>query len=108
MKVTENWIEENRKEERVIKQDRENQNIVKKSILENRNRGGEDQLIAPLGTSSEGRVLSDIRHMCRVMTSHLNTSTLAYKNKKQKIINNKYMLGMVMFSDEYNFYLVVH
>ena len=72
-------------EERVIKLDRENQNIVKESVVENRNRGGESQLTGPLGTSSEGRVLSDIKQMSRVMTSHLNTLNPTYNHKKKII-----------------------
>jgi len=88
-KVTENRIKENRnkiekdnqtfKEEKVINLHRENQKIVKE------NRRGEKQLIAPLGTRPEGRMLSDIRQICGVMTSHQNTSTLTYNNKKIKI-----------------------
>ena len=46
------------KKEKIINLDRENNNIVKE------NRRGEKQLIAPLGTRPEGRVLSDARQIC--------------------------------------------
>ena len=49
-KVTENRIEENRREERAIKLDRENQIIVKE------NHRGETQLIATLEASYKQRV----------------------------------------------------
>ena len=76
MKVTENVIEENQKEERVINLYRKNQNIVKE------NRRTENQLIAPLGRRPDGRVLNEITQMCSVITSHLNTYTLAYNKNK--------------------------
>ena len=58
VKVTENGIEGNRKEDRVINVDRVN------------------QLIAPLRTRSERKVLSNIKQINKGMTSHLNISTL--------------------------------
>ena len=85
--VTENRIEENRKEmekenqtfmgERVIKSDQENQNIVKESLEKIRIRGGEIQLTGSLETS----------YKRRVMSSHVNTSTLTDNNKQIKKTN---------------------
>ena len=49
-------------EERAIKLDRENHNIVKE------NRRGETQLIATLEVSYKRRVLSDAKQICGVMT----------------------------------------
>ena len=60
-KVTGNRIEENRTEERAIKLDRENQNII------NENRMGETQLIATLKASYKRRVLSDTKQIGGVL-----------------------------------------
>ena len=51
-------------------------------------------LMCKIETEIFGRMLSDARQMCRVMTSHLITLNPTYNNKKSKV-----ELPMVMYAD---------